>query len=48
MDTRDGVVTLFGATESEAKKQAAAEQARQIDGVKAVKNEIQVVRPRSL
>lgn len=43
VDTRDGVVTLFGIVPSEAAKKAAAANARKVDGVKDVKNELQVV-----
>lgn len=44
VDTSNGVVTLFGTVNSpEAKTQAEAE-ARKVDGVKRVKNQIQVVR----
>jgi hyperosmotically inducible protein len=43
VDTRDGVVTLFGIVPSEAAKKAASANARKVDGVKDVKNELQVV-----
>lgn len=43
VDTRDGVVTLFGRVSSDAQKQAAGEAARRIEGVKGVENELQVV-----
>jgi osmotically-inducible protein OsmY len=43
VDTRDGAVTLFGAVGSEAEKRAAADEVRRVDGVKAVRNELQVV-----
>jgi osmotically-inducible protein OsmY len=43
VDTRDGVVTLFGAVSSEQKKQAAEREVGQIAGVKGVDNELQVV-----
>jgi len=45
VDTRDGVVTLFGTVgSSEAKQQAEAE-VRKIEGVRAVENDLQVVEP---
>jgi osmotically-inducible protein OsmY len=45
VDTRNGVVTLFGTVASEAEKQAAAASVRAIDGVRDVRNELQVVPP---
>jgi osmotically-inducible protein OsmY len=43
VDTRNGVVTLFGIVPSAAAKQAAEAEARKVDNVKQVKNELQVV-----
>ncbi len=43
VDSRDGVVTLFGMVPSEASKSAAAEVARGVHGVKRVENQIEVV-----
>jgi len=43
VDTRAGVVTLFGIVNSEELKQRAAAEAKEIKGVKAVENELQVV-----
>ncbi len=43
VDTRDGIVTLFGIVPSTAAKQAAENEARKVSGVKAVKNELEVV-----
>ena len=43
VDTRDGVVTLFGTVETENDKRAAEKHARTISGVKGVHNELQVV-----
>ncbi|HYB99916.1 MAG TPA: BON domain-containing protein [Candidatus Limnocylindrales bacterium] len=43
VDTRGGVVTLFGIVADEKEKAAAERQARQVDGVRDVKNELQVV-----
>jgi osmotically-inducible protein OsmY len=43
VDTRDGIVTLFGAVETESEKSAAARSAKTIDGVKSVQNDLQVV-----
>lgn len=45
VDTRGGVVTLRGKVESAEAKSAAAEVAQGIEGVKTVKNELQVVAP---
>lgn len=43
VDTRDGIVTLFGIVPTQAAKQSAEKEARKVSGVKAVKNELQVV-----
>ena len=43
VDTRDGIVTLFGIVETEQDKAAAEQQATKADGVKSVQNELQVV-----
>jgi hyperosmotically inducible protein len=43
VDTRDGIVTLFGVVPSQTAKKAAEEDARKVSGVHAVKNELQVV-----
>ena len=43
VDTRDGVVTLFGIVPSESAKKAAEANARKVSGVKDVRNELQVV-----
>ena len=43
VDTRGGVVTLFGSVASEEKKQAAEREVRKINGVKGVANELQIV-----
>ena len=43
VDTDGGTVTLFGAVATEIQKRAAESDARKVDGVKMVKNEIQVV-----
>ena len=43
VDSRDGVVTLFGMVPSEESKSAAAEIARGVSGVKRVENQIEVV-----
>lgn len=43
VDTRDGVVTLFGIVPTETAKKAAETNARKVSGVKDVKNELQVV-----
>lgn len=45
VDTMKGVVTLRGKVDSEEAKSAAAEVAKGIDGVKSVKNDLQVVAP---
>src|SRR5262245_19754281 len=46
VDTVDGVVTLHGTVPTETEKERAAQVAKGIDGVKSVKNVLQVV-PRS-
>ena len=43
VDTRDGVVTLFGTVASEEAKRAAEADAHKVDGVKQVVNDIQIV-----
>ena len=43
VDTRDGVVTLFGIVPAKEAKQAAEADVRKVSGVKHVKNELQVV-----
>ena len=43
VDTRDGIVTLFGAVDTENDKSAAARSAMKVDGVKSVQNELQIV-----
>jgi hyperosmotically inducible protein len=43
VDTIGGAVTLFGMVPTESAKAAAAENARKVDGVKTVANELQVV-----
>ncbi|HEU4429865.1 MAG TPA: BON domain-containing protein [Myxococcota bacterium] len=43
VDTRDGVVTLFGSVGTEKDRLRAAEKVQQLDGVKRVMNELQVV-----
>jgi hyperosmotically inducible protein len=43
VDTRDGIVTLFGMVPSTAAKTAAASDAHKVSGVKQVVNELQVV-----
>lgn len=43
VDTRDGVVTLFGIVPSEEAKRAAEADARQVSGVRQVRNDLQVV-----
>jgi osmotically-inducible protein OsmY len=45
VDTRGGVVTLFGTVESAAEKREAEAQVKRVDGVSAVRNELQVVAP---
>jgi hyperosmotically inducible protein len=43
VDTHDGVVTLFGIVPTEASRSDAEVNARAVDGVKSVRNELQVV-----
>jgi len=43
VDTRDGVVTLFGSISTEDGKRMAGSEAMKVSGVKEVKNELQVV-----
>ena len=43
VDTRNGVVTLFGVVDSAQSKQAAEAEVRKVDGVKSVVNDLQVV-----
>jgi hyperosmotically inducible periplasmic protein len=43
VDTRDGIVTLFGNVNSANDRTVAEQQTRKIDGVKSVQNELQVV-----
>jgi hyperosmotically inducible protein len=43
VDTRDGIVTLFGIVPSEEVKQAAKVEVLKTDGVRRVRNELQVV-----
>jgi osmotically-inducible protein OsmY len=43
VDTRDGIVTLFGMVPTSGAKTAAAAEVQKVDGVKQVKNELQVV-----
>lgn len=43
VDTRDGVVSLFGSVSTERLKERAETQAKSVSGVKAVDNELQVV-----
>lgn len=43
VDTRDGAVTLFGTVRSEADKRTAEAEVKKVDGVKSVRNELQVV-----
>ena len=45
VDTENGEVTLFGVVDSKATKEAAAAEARKVDGVTLVVNELQVVAP---
>jgi hyperosmotically inducible protein len=45
VDTRGGVVTLFGTVENEAEKREAETQVQRVDGVASVRNELQVVAP---
>ena len=43
VDTRNGIVTLFGSISTEDGKRAAAIEAEKVDGVQLVHNELQVV-----
>jgi osmotically-inducible protein OsmY len=43
VDTRDGVVTLFGSVASDAEKRLASEEVKKVSGVHSVRNELQVV-----
>ena len=43
VDTRAGVVTLFGTVPTSALKESATAQTRSVDGVKGVENELQIV-----
>jgi osmotically-inducible protein OsmY len=43
VDTRDGIVTLFGIVNTQQEKSAAEQVARKADGVRGVDNELQVV-----
>ena len=43
VDTRDGIVTLFGSIDTEDGKRAAGAEAMKVAGVKGVQNELQVV-----
>lgn len=45
VDTRDGVVTLFGSVASEEAKRTAESTVKSVDGVKSVRNELQIVAP---
>jgi len=45
VDTDDGVVTLFGVVDSQVAKDEAGAEARKVDGVKSVANELQIVAP---
>jgi hyperosmotically inducible periplasmic protein len=45
VDTDNGEVTLFGVVDSQATKESAAAEARKVDGVTRVVNELQVVAP---
>ncbi len=45
VETKEGVVMIRGKVDTDAAKQAAEEIAKGIDGVKSVKNELQVVAP---
>jgi len=45
VDVRDGVVTLTGKADSSAQKQLTEEYVKDIDGVRSVSNDIQVVEP---
>jgi osmotically-inducible protein OsmY len=43
VDTEDGVVTLFGGVDSEHAKEAASVETRKVDGVRQVRNALQIV-----
>lgn len=43
VDTRDGIVTLFGSVENESDKAVATRSAMKVSGVKNVQNELQVI-----
>ncbi len=43
VDTRDGIVTLFGIVNAEADKKTAEQQAMKVEGVKGIQNELEVV-----
>jgi hyperosmotically inducible protein len=43
VDTRDGIVTLFGIVPSQDAKRAAEADVRKVSGVQSVRNELQVV-----
>jgi len=43
VDTREGAVTLFGTVHSDAEKRTAEAEVKKVDGVKSVRNELQVV-----
>ena len=45
VDTDGGVVTLFGVVDSQAAKDVAGTEARKVDGVKSLVNELQIVAP---
>jgi hyperosmotically inducible protein len=45
VDTVNGEVTLFGVVDSQATKDAANAEARKVDGVKSVANDLQIVAP---
>jgi hyperosmotically inducible protein len=45
VDTVNGEVTLFGVVDSQATKDAANTEARKVDGVKSVANDLQIVAP---
>lgn len=45
INTRNGVVTLTGKAESEAQKQLTGEYAKDVDGVKEVRNDLAVITP---
>ena len=43
VDTSDGIVTLFGTVNDDADKRSAEQAAKKVEGVKSVRNELQVV-----